>query len=103
MNLREIARNAYTRGAVCVVRNITSNTSMTILPTQETHTVNDLEEHLLSTHASALNLDRHDGVALTRALLRTLAREQGEGERQAEYRDSIIKDALAAIHHSRRV
>ncbi len=101
LDLRTIAREASERGAIALLRNTAKLTSKD-LDADENATAQpeqDVEEVMLRAHSEQLALPGTDidGEKLARTLLAVLAREQLDGEKLIDYRDSVVTEALRAL------
>ncbi|MBR9700963.1 DNA repair exonuclease [Candidatus Woesearchaeota archaeon] len=91
--VKQLEQKAY-----CVLRN-TSKLSTSEFVQQDPHIedAEHMENALLAEHASELKIDGREGVELAKSLLKLLSREPEEGEKQYEYKESIITEALELI------
>jgi len=102
IDLREAARLAA--GARALLRNTARLTAPSLAPasTLRSEEPLDVEAEEIAAHRDQLALPGKDGASLARALLAALARESQDGEKQHEYRDSVVSAALRAFDDSRK-
>lgn len=98
VNVRQAVRILEEKGAYCVLRNTSKLSADDFTSVRVRHEEpKDIEASLLEEHAEQLSLDVCDGHDLAKNLLKALSREQREGERAYEYRESIMQEALGII------
>ncbi len=98
IQIRDLVKSLEENGAFCVLRN-TSKLSTSDFNSKElkAEEPKDLEKELVEEHKDELSLKGKNGTELALKLLQILGREQKEGEKQYEYRDSVVEEALTVI------
>jgi len=97
LNLRSITQQLTEKGAYTILRNTTKLTTKEFVAQEVRHEPHDVERALLEEHKAQLSLKGKDGAQLAQKLLHLLSREPKEGEKQYEYKDSIVQEALKII------
>jgi DNA repair exonuclease SbcCD nuclease subunit len=104
INLRDTILTLEERGAHIVLRNTTqlSSKEFQAIRVESRDAPHEIEERLLREHADQLALEGVDSKALTRELLKLLAREPQDGEKVHEYETRLTKEALDLLDAHRR-
>jgi hypothetical protein len=106
LDLRMIMKEGMALGALSILRN-TARLTTTELAADENapaQAEQDVEDAMLRAHSEQLTLPGTgiDGERLARTLLTVLSREQLDGEKQNEYRDSVVTEALRALEDAQQ-